>query len=143
MLFAKLHPLLVHFPVGLFVSGTLFELYGRMQKEEVARVAGHFNIRMGFWFSLVVASVGFLGLLSLDVKESFRSFVSFHVTFAFVTVSLFTLAMITHRYVDKKPWATPVYLACILMGSASTIATGYFGGELVHRFGVSTLHPLY
>jgi uncharacterized membrane protein len=42
MFFAKLHPLIVHFPVGLLVSGALFEIYGKVGKEEAVRVAGRF-----------------------------------------------------------------------------------------------------
>ena len=34
MIFAKIHPLLVHFPVALFVSGVLLILYGKLQKDQ-------------------------------------------------------------------------------------------------------------
>ena len=40
MLFAKLHPLLVHFPVGLLVSGAVFEIFGKIWKDETAAAAG-------------------------------------------------------------------------------------------------------
>ena len=60
MFFAKLHPLLVHFPVGLFVSGALFELYGNFRGEKTVAEAGAFNVWFGFWCSLPVALIGFL-----------------------------------------------------------------------------------
>ena len=69
MFFAKLHPLLVHFPVGLLVSGTLFELYGNFQGEKIVAKAGAFNVRFGFWCSLPVALVGFLGVMSIELKD--------------------------------------------------------------------------
>ena len=69
MFFAKLHPLLVHFPVGLLVSGILFELYGNLRGEKIVSEAGAFNLRLGFWCSLPVAVIGFLGLMSINLKD--------------------------------------------------------------------------
>ena len=48
MNFSKLHPFLVHFPMGLLVSGVLFEFYGKLAKEKVATTTGKINIRLGF-----------------------------------------------------------------------------------------------
>ena len=72
MIFAKIHPLLVHFPVALFVSGVLLILYGKLQKEETVQVAGLFNIRFGFWCALVTLSVGILAVINMEVKDKFR-----------------------------------------------------------------------
>ena len=73
MIFAKIHPLLVHFPVALFVSGVLLVIYGKLQKEETLQIAGRFNIRCGFWCSLVTLSVGFLAVINMKVKDKFRN----------------------------------------------------------------------
>ena len=72
MFFAKLHPLLVHFPIGLLVTGTLFELYGNFRGEKIVAKAGSFNIKFGFWCSIPVAAIGFLGLMSLELKDEFK-----------------------------------------------------------------------
>lgn len=135
--FAKLHPLIVHFPVGLLISGVVFELYGALRKDEVVETAGRFNIRFGFWCLFPVLLVGFLGLLSLKNTEKFKDFLSSHLMFAFTTLVVFIFAMLVSRYL-RKPWGRAIYFLLIAAGGACVLTAGYFGGELVHRFGVST-----
>jgi uncharacterized membrane protein len=136
MFFAKLHPMLVHFPVGLLVSGVLFEIYGRLGKEEVVQVAGRFNVRLGFWCALPVMAVGFLGMLSLENTEKFEKFLGNHLMAAFATVIFFMMALLVARF-GKGRFQIGYYFF-IGLGLISVLATGFFGGELVHRFGVST-----
>ena len=63
MFFAKLHPLIVHFPVGLLVSGALFEMYGKLTGEESSEDPDdpgakiflrfrHLGVDMGHFFRL-------------------------------------------------------------------------------------------
>ncbi len=135
--FAKLHPMIVHFPMGLLVSGVVFEIYGVLRNDEVAETAGRFNIRFGFWCLFPVLLVGFLGMISLENTEKFRDFLSSHLKFAFTTAGVFISAMLVSRYL-RQPWGRVLYLLIIATGGICVLTTGYFGGELVHRFGVST-----
>jgi uncharacterized membrane protein len=135
--FAKLHPMIVHFPVGLLTSGVVFEIYGALRNDEVAETAGRFNIRFGFWCLLPVLLVGYLGMISLENTEKFREFLSSHLTFAFCTAGVFFSAMLVSRYL-RQSWGRILYFLIIAIGGIFVLTTGYFGGELVHRFGVST-----
>jgi uncharacterized membrane protein len=135
-LFAKLHPIIVHFPVGLLISGVIFEIYGALRNDEVAETAGHFNIRFGFWCLFPVLLVGFLGMISLENTENFRDFLSSHLKFAFITAGVFISAMLVSKY-SHQPWGKVLYFALLTLGGVCVLTTGYFGGELVHRFGVS------
>ena len=134
--FAKLHPMIVHFPVGLLTSGVIFEIYGVLRNDEVAETAGRYNIRFGFWCLFPVLLVGFLGMISLENTEEFTSFLSSHLTFALLTAGLFFSAMLVSRYL-RQSWGKALYLIIIGIGGICVLTTGYFGGELVHRFGVS------
>lgn len=152
--FAQIHPMLVPFAVALLVTGVVFEYYGKFQNEESARTAGGFNIRLGLAFAVVAAVVGFLGVmgigdifseadprLSPEVKAPMRKFLSYHVLFACSTVMIFILAVVAARYREKKLGAI-VYFSLLVVGLATVLATGYCGGELVHRFGLPDPTPV-
>ncbi len=140
MFFAKLHPLIVHFPMGLLVSGALFEIYGKLRNEDVVAAAGRFNVRLGFWSALPVLVVGYLGMLSLEDTEKFKTFLGNHILFAFASAGLFLAALLLARF-GKKPLGGLYYLL-LFLGLCTVIATGFFGGEMVHRFGVSAKQSL-
>lgn len=137
MFFAKLHPLLAHFPVGLLISGTLLEIYGKIQNDETAVAAGKFNTRLGFWCALAVVIVGALGLLELNVKQ--KSLLGRHILFALTTVSCLAVALAANRF-WKNRGGMALYYALLFASLLAVLATGYYGGTLVHHFGVATLH---
>ena len=131
--FAKLHPLIVHFPMALLTSGVVFEIYGCLKKDEVVETTGRFNTRLGFWFIFPVLVIGFLGMLSLENTEKFKDFLSNHLRFAFLATGTFILAMVFSRCF-RTPMGRGVYFLILVMGLVFVLGTGYYGGELVHRF---------
>ena len=133
--FAKLHPLIVHFPVALLTSGVVFEIYGSLRKDEVVATAGRFNTRLGFWCIFPVLLVGFLGMLSLGNTEKFKDFLTGHLRFAFFTAGTFLVAMVSSRYFGG-PLGRVIYFLALAAGLVCVLRTGYYGGELVHRFDV-------
>ncbi|MFQ5715491.1 MAG: DUF2231 domain-containing protein [Nitrospinales bacterium] len=135
MFFAKLHPLLVHFPMALLASGALFEIFGKLQKEESVVAAGKFNVRFGFWSAIPTIIVGVLGGLSLNLKPEVSSFLVLHIMYAFLTLGLFAVIIFLNRFLEN-PWVKVVYYLLLASGLFSILATGFYGGEMVHRFGL-------
>ena len=133
MFFAKLHPLLVHFPIGLLVTGTLFELYGNFRGEKIVAKAGSFNIKLGFWCSIPVAVIGFLGLTSLELKDEFKPFVSNHMFFTLSTIAIFFCVILLSRF-RYKTWCNVLHHFLLVIGLLTVLNAGFYGGELVHRF---------
>ena len=137
MFFAKLHPLIVHFPVGLFVSGAIFELYGSFRGEKIVAQAGAFNVRLGFWCSLPVAVVGFLGLRSIKLKDEFSLFVTNHILFTLSTILIFFGVILLSRF-KNAIFGKVLYHCLLLLGLFTVLNAGFYGGELVHRFNLPT-----
>ena len=133
MFFAKLHPLLVHFPIGLLVTGTLFELYGNFRGEKIVAKAGSFNIKFGFWCSIPVAVIGFFGLMSLELKDEFKPFVAKHLFFTFSTIIIFFCVILLSRF-RYKTWCNVLHHLLLMVGLFTVLNAGFYGGELVHRF---------
>ena len=133
MFFAKLHPLLVHFPIGLLVTGTLFELYGNFRGEKIVAKAGSFNIKLGFWCSIPVAVIGFFGLMSIELKDEFKPFVVKHLFFTFSTIVIFFCVIILSRF-RYKTWCNVLHHFLLMVGLFTVLNAGFYGGELVHRF---------
>ena len=133
MFFAKLHPLLVHFPIGLLVTGTLFELYGNFRGEKIVAKAGSFNKKLGFWCSIPVAVIGFFGLMSLELKDEFKPFVAKHLLFAFSTIIIFFCEILLSRF-RYKTWCNVLHHFLLMVGLFTVLNAGFYGGELVHRF---------
>ena len=133
MFFAKLHHLQVHFPIGLLVSGTLFELYGNFRGEKIVAEAGSFNIKFGFWCSIPAAVIGFLGLMSLELKDEFKPFVANHMLFALLTILTFFCVILLSRFKDKT-WGKVLHHFLLMIGLFTVLNAGFYGGELVHRF---------
>ena len=133
MFFAKLHPLLVHFPIGLLVTGTLFELYGNFRGEKIVAKAGSFNIKLGFWCSIPVAVIGFFGLMSLELKDEFKPFIAKHLLFAFSTIIIFFCIILLSRF-RYKTWCNVLHHFLLMVGLFTVLNAGFYGGELVHRF---------
>ena len=136
MFFAKLHPLLVHFPMALLFSGAFFQLFGSLQRETVIQEAGTFNIRLGFLTLPVIMAVGGFAILELQVNGLADYFLASHIRYAFGTLFIFAIYLSIQQF-RGKIWAEAANYFLLLAGLITVFLTGFFGGELVHRFGIA------
>jgi uncharacterized membrane protein len=131
--FALIHPLLVHFPVGLLFTGVLFETYGKLRSEPAVERAGAFNLRLGYFFIFPAMGAGLLGLSDIEMRDSFRDFINKHILFAFSSLFAFSLTLLASRFLHGR-MRKILYTVFSFVGFFCILATGYFGGELAHRF---------
>ena len=122
--------------MALLFSGTLFQLFGGIQKEETILTAGSFNIYFGFWTMFIVMIVGGLALPGLEVKEDLaKDFLSSHIRYAFCILVTYSTWIAFQRFRGRL-WADAAHYLLLAFGIATVVMTGFYGGELVHRFGL-------
>jgi uncharacterized membrane protein len=126
------HPIIVHFPIGLFMASLLFDIIGRLKKSEGLNAAAYYNIV----FSAItgVASV-ISGILCWQWKlggDPLAGNLKLHLILGIVTSVLMFVLWGVRKGQAKKP-TDPVsigYLALALITVVIIALTGHVGGIL-------------
>ncbi len=129
-LIGRLHPLLVHFPIGLVLIAAAAEVAALTTSLRDWRAVAVANVRAGAVFAIGAAIAGWR-LASAPGMEA-TSLLEWHRwlgTVAAVAVVGAALATIGAR--DRSPVALWVYRITLLLAAALVAVTGHFGGLLV------------
>lgn len=121
------HPVVIHFPIALFLFGGLLDVIGWRRRNEVIRQAGSWNMLAGVWSSLVVIPTGIVAFLLSDY--TLQGTVILHMISAGGAVLLMTAAVLRRR---KEAVVRTTYLVLLTLAMAALALAGYFGGELVY-----------
>lgn len=128
-----LHPIIVHFPIALFISALGLEALSLIfKKENLHRTAWH-NYLLAVLTS--VASV----LSALIEGESLNHPVFYtHRALGYWTLAVGLLSSVPLFLIKKKSlWLFRMLFLVILIIVASLVSiTGYYGGRLVYEYGV-------
>jgi uncharacterized membrane protein len=143
-IFAKWHPLLVHFPIGLLFAALLFDLYGFVAKDERAT-----------WAGLITTIAGTVGLMFAFITGNYAEIVAAHGHVpqkpigdheAWATATSWVFIGLTTWRSYLKPHtarAFPSYLLALAATLVLLTITGYKGGQLVYQFAAGvTRSPL-
>ena len=127
----RLHTLLVHFPIAMFVGALLVELYGRWQKNREFERAAHVMLIVGTIGAVVAAFLGWFagGFYLTDRNQVLMIHRWLGTAIAVFGFVLLYLAAAAHRAPEK-----PRTIYWILLG-AMTIAIavqGFLGGTFMH-----------
>ncbi len=134
-----LHPIVIHFPLALLLSGGLFSLASRLIRHEETRnafqVAGAWNFRIGALFLLPALLTGWAAYQTVAHDTPSHAAMTLHRNWALATgVVVFGVAVWRGRGKDwPSGWSTWIglILGLVLLG-----VTGYLGGTLVYRHGL-------
>jgi uncharacterized membrane protein len=130
------HPILIVFPLGLLIMALIFDvLYFATDNAAFATVA-FWDIAAGIVGGLLAAVFGLIDWLNIPNGTRAKAVGMWHGIGNVVVVALFALSW-WFRYSD--PAYEPGTLAFILalVGVGIGAVTGWLGGELVNRMGVS------
>jgi len=143
MLNHPLHPLLVHFPIALLFTAVFFEILGFLVQREEYRRFGLWLMILGLAGGIVAAGIGFRVEEAVEAAGVPEEAIDRHEFFAIITLITFALTLAV-RYWTKNRW-TPrkitLYFSLAMAGLLLLGITGFFGGELVYRYGAGMLNP--
>ncbi|MFZ5877383.1 MAG: DUF2231 domain-containing protein [Nitrospirota bacterium] len=138
-----LHPIIVHFPIALLSTAMFFEVLERAMKRDVLREAATWLLGLGFLGALAATASGILAEEAAEEAGVPERAIETHELFAFATLAVFA-TLLAIRWLQKKrrlPEFPGVFLAIGLVGVALIGLTGYFGGDLVYRYGAGVERP--
>ncbi len=130
-----LHPMVVHFPIALLVTGLAFEVAGFLRKEDRWRQFAGYLLVLG-WLGLFLAvGSGFLtGEAGETGERGENSLVETHQRWGYAAVASFGLLLLLRRL--PAGTLTPARGAGLLLVGAvalgTLVETGHTGGTLVY-----------
>lgn len=123
----SMHPLIIHFPIALFLFGTFLELLGWRRKDAGIRRAG--------WLCLLFGAISTAGALPTGLLAFYR--VGFQWTgnaliHSILAVSATLLMTGTVLWRRRAAHESKAYFALLLLAAALVGAAGHFGALLVY-----------
>jgi uncharacterized membrane protein len=138
---AEWHPMAVHFPLALTVTGALALSAARLSPPErhgaTLAVVGTWNLCLGAAGALLALGTGLAAVASLELAPQARAAVGLHVKWAiFTTAALALIAVWRGAGVDPKSRPSGLFLSILWAVTAALLVTAYRGGQNVYRYGV-------
>jgi uncharacterized membrane protein len=135
------HPIAVHFPLALTVTGALALSAARAKTFErhgaTVGVVGTWNLCLGALGVLFALGTDLAAVAGLELEPAARAAVAVHVKWAiFTSAALLLLAVWRGAGTDPKSRPSGFFLLLLWAVTAALVVTGYRGGENVYRFGV-------
>ncbi len=124
----RLHPLLVHLPIGILVMAALLDIFGRRKKFQALGTVVPFVLLVGATSSVITLISGWLIPKNGQYDEIL---LNYHFWSALaLTVGVFILYFISQG--DKPKRARKFYVPFFILVMLLLTVTGHFGGSLTH-----------
>lgn len=132
-----LHPILVHFPIALLSTAILFEALGALLGRDFFRPATTWLLGLGVLGGILATVAGFWNEEAAEAAGVPETAIERHENLALLTLAVFAV-LLGMRWLRGRRWIPErpaVFFSIALVGLALLGATGYFGGDLVYRYG--------
>jgi uncharacterized membrane protein len=137
-----IHPMLIVFPLGLFVTAIVFDVIRFVTGTPLWSIVSYWMIAAGIIGGLVAAVFGLLDWLGLDSGSRAHRIGAWHGIGNVVVVVLFAISWLLRRGDPGQPSLGAFVL--VLIGGGLGLVTGWLGGELVERLAIGVdegAHP--
>ncbi len=139
---SHLHPYIVHFPVALLITYVFVELLSVLIKKDFLSKSAHLILFLGIIGAVAAVLTGNQAYNAFGGwnKESLKIF-NEHQYYANLSLWYFLGLLILRTYLVIKNKFNLTFRISVLilaiLGAYFIFRTGYYGGELVNRFGVN------
>ena len=132
-----IHPMIVHFPIALLFTSVFFDLLAMITQREAFRQTGFSLLILGWVGGLAATLTGFWSEEAVEKMGVPEAAIEKHETFAIATMIVFAVLFLIRwrRRARPSPRKNAVYAAVALVGLALLATAGFFGGDLVYRYG--------
>lgn len=125
----RLHPLLLHLPIGILVLAFLMEWFGRRSQNTVFEAAVSFSLKIGMWSAIISAISGYV----LSLEGGYDENTLFWHQWLGILTAIFSVGI---YYLNQKKADNPTFEKAYFPAFSSTmvflLVTGHFGGTLTH-----------
>ena len=128
-----IHPMLIPFPIGLWVFSLVADLTYRFGGDPVWLTMAYWTMVGGTVGAFVAAVPGLIDFLSLRDPQAVRT-ATIHMVLNLTIVALFLVNLVL-RTRGYPPTGVPFVLSVIAV--ALLLVSGWFGWELIYRQGVA------
>ena len=130
-----IHPMLIVFPLGLFVAAVVFDALALWRGSATFATVGYWNIAGGILGGLLAAVFGIIDWIGIPSGTRAKRIGLLHGGTNVAVVALFTVVCLSRSRASDVAPSVSIFLlevGALLLGSVG----GWLGGELVDRLGV-------
>lgn len=130
-----IHPMLMIFPLGLFIIAFVFDIVHFLTSNPIFSMLGFWNITAGIIGGLVAAIPGFIDWLAIPQGTRAKTIGLWHGGGNVLIVMIFAVVWLLRvNALGNSPAGLPIILEIVAIAMGGV--TGWLGGELVDRMGV-------
>jgi uncharacterized membrane protein len=127
----------VHFPIALLFTSVFFDLMGSMTGNKNFRQTAFWLLILGLIGGIAAAVFGAWNEEMVEAAGVPEMAVDRHETLAIITLVVFGI-LLAYRWWTLNRWSAQnhvIYLSVAMLGLLLLSVTGFYGGELVYRYG--------
>jgi uncharacterized membrane protein len=139
------HPMMVHFPLALTLTGFICLLCSRLLRSKASSslaACGTWNLAIGGFMGLLTLGTGLAAAWHLRLHNGMQHSLSRHVIWAVCTSQLVVFLGLWRLFAtaaEERP--SKIFLAIAMIACIGFIVTGYYGGENVYHYAMGVRGP--
>jgi uncharacterized membrane protein len=132
------HRLLVVFPLGLLLMSVILDIVGAVTEQPMWGAAACWNIVAGLACGLLAGIFGLIDLAEIPAETRAATVGIVHAVLNMAVLGLFSVSLVV-RALDPSPLPPTIAIILSVIGLALTGVSGWLGGELVARLGLTAI----